>query len=121
LGELYPFDPLWAACKGVPPFDPALVISVINYNKVSPNPGNFDHPFTTTLSLTTAYFDPKYQKSTKISFDKVSMNTIAWAIGLNPEPKVETKIGISSVQNYFKERKFDFAGKSTDPLMEIIL
>jgi hypothetical protein len=105
----------------MPPLDPGQAMSVINFNKVSPNPTNFDHPFTSTLSSIKAYFDPKYQKLLRISFDKVSINTVAWAVGISTQPKVETKVGISSIYNDFKERRFDSASKSTDPLLELVL
>ena len=49
------------------------------------------------------------------------MSTLALAIGLSTEPTVLTKVGISSVLTDFKERTFDSADVSTDPLMEIVL
>ena len=49
------------------------------------------------------------------------MNTVAWAMGVSPSPTVLTKVGISSVETDFRERTLDSAGKSTDPLMEIVL
>ena len=48
------------------------------------------------------------------------MITSARSVGLSAEPTKETKVGISSVQTDFRERTFDSAGKSSDPLMEIL-
>ena len=49
------------------------------------------------------------------------MNTVVWAIGIYTEPTKETEVGVSSVQTDFRGRTFDSAGKSPDPLMEILL
>ena len=49
------------------------------------------------------------------------MNTSARSVGLSAEPTKETKVGVSSVHTDFRERIFDSAGKSSDPLMEILL
>jgi hypothetical protein len=49
------------------------------------------------------------------------MNTVAWAVGVSEEPKIVTKVGISSVETDFRRRTFDSAGNSDTPLMEMFL
>jgi hypothetical protein len=97
LYSITPSHPNFSECIKLTPVNVDNTQTIISYNKISPNPVDFDNPFSSSLSSTKAYLDLRFQKVTKIFFDKVSINTSARSMGFGQEPGVVTKVGITSV------------------------